>query len=98
MKIVGAVIIGDFCRKHSDVNDTLVKWTKVVENAKWIGHNDLKADFPSADFVGNKRYVFDIKGNHYRLVVVVVFIVEVVEIRFVGTHAEYDKIKDIKNI
>ncbi len=59
---------------------------------------DLKADFPSADFVGNNRYVFNIKGNNYRTVVLVVFFAGTVAIRFVGTHGEYDKIKDIKNI
>jgi mRNA interferase HigB len=58
----------------------------------------LKADFPSADFVGNNRYVFNIKGNNYRTVVLVVFFARTVAIRFIGTHGEYDKIKDIKNI
>jgi mRNA interferase HigB len=98
MKIAGSIIVENFCRKHSDVTNALSKWIDVVGNAKWINHNDLKADFPFADFIGNKRYVFNIKGNHYRLIIVVVFIAEMVEIRFIGTHAEYDKIKDIKNI
>ncbi len=56
------------------------------------------ADIPSADFVGNNRYVFNIKGNNYRTVVLVVFFAGTVAIRFIGTHYEYDKIKDIKNI
>lgn len=54
--------------------------------------------FPSADYVGNERYVFNIKGNRYRFVVMVVFFNGVMDIRFCGTHSEYDKIKDIKNI
>ena len=98
MKIAGSKILEDFCKKHSDVIDALSKWVDVVGNAKWTNHNDLKTDYPTADFVGNKRYVFNVKGNHYRLVVVVVFIAEIIEIRFVGTHAEYDKIKDSSNI
>ena len=98
MKIKGSIIIENFCKKHTDVTDVLSKWVEVVGNAKWTNHNDLKTDYPSADFIGNKRYVFNIKGNHYRLVVVVVFIAEVIEIRYIGTHAEYDKIKDIQNI
>jgi len=98
MDIKGAIIIEVFCKKHSDVVDALSKWVSDVSNAKWTSHNDLKVDHPSADYIGNKRYVFNIKGNHYRLVVVVVFVAEIIEVRFIGTHAEYDKLKDIKNI
>jgi len=98
MKIKGSKTLEDFCKKHPDVTDVLSKWVDDVSNAKWTNHNDLKADYPSADFIGNKRYVFNIKGNHYRLVMAVVFIAEIIEIRFIGTHAEYDKIKNIQNI
>ena len=58
---------------------------------------EIKTDFPSVDYVGNQRYVFNIKGNKYRLVVVVKFIMGYVFIRFVGTHNEYDKM-DCSNI
>jgi mRNA interferase HigB len=98
MNIKGATVIEDFCKGHSDVIDALSKWVDFVSKAKWTNHNDLKADYPSADYVGNKRYVFNIKGNHYRMVIVAVFIAEIIEIRFIGTHAEYDRIKDIQNI
>ena len=98
MKIKGAIIIESFCKKHSDAWDYLSRWIEIVSKAKWTNHNELKTDYPSADFIGNKRYVFNIKGNNYRMVVVVVFIAEIIEIRFVGTHAEYDKIKDIQNL
>jgi len=74
MKIKGAVIIENFCKKHSDVVDVLTKWTNDVSETKWTNHNELKTDYPSADYVGNKRYVFNIKGNHYRLVVAVVLL------------------------
>ena len=98
MNIKGAILIEDFCKKHSDVIEVLSTWVDDVSNAKWTNHNDLKAGYPAADYVGNKRYVFNIKGNRYRLVIVVVFIATIVEIRFIGTHAEYDKIKDLQNI
>lgn len=61
-------------------------------------YNELKALFPSADYVGNSRYVFDLKGNNYRLVVLVIFINSRMQVEFCGTHAEYDKIKNIENI
>lgn len=98
MKILFPERIEEFCRKHADAKSALERWCDVLAEAKWKSHADLKADFPSADFVGNNRYVFNIKGNNYRTVVLVVFFAESVAIRFIGTHSEYDKIKDIKNI
>ena len=58
----------------------------------------IKQTFNTVDYVGNDRYVFDIKGNTYRIVAIVLFINKKVYMRFVGTHEEYNKIKDIKNI
>lgn len=57
----------------------------------------MRKDFNSVDYVGNQRYVFYIKGNNYRLIVAVKFTPELVYIRFVGTHQEYDRI-DVSNI
>ena len=63
----------------------------------WYGDNILTQNGEQFKF-GNDRYVFDIKGNNYRIVAVVLFINKKVYMRFVGTHEEYEKIKDIKNI
>lgn len=65
--------------------------------AKWKSFSDMRKDFGSVDFVGGQRYVFNIKGNAHRLVVAVKFTPQLVYIRFVGTHNEYDRI-DIKTI
>jgi len=63
-----------------------------------ISHlNDLKNDYPSTDYIGNFRVVFNIKGNDYRLIAIVIYISQKVYVRWIGTHAEYDKI-DAKNI
>ena len=59
--------------------------------------SDIKVDFPATDYVGNQRYVFNIRGNKYRLVVVVKFTIGHIFIRFVGTHSEYDRI-DVSTI
>ena len=56
--------------------------------ADWKNFQDIKADFPATDYVGNQYYVFNIRGNRYRLVVVVKFTIGYIFIRFVGTHAE----------
>jgi len=98
MEIRGSDVIEIFCKKHADAVGPLAKWVDVVEKSQWSNHNDLKADFPSADYVGKRRYVFNIKGNDYRMVTVVVFFNGVIDIRFAGTHAEYDKIKNIEEI
>lgn len=98
MEIRGAEIIEKFCKKHADVTEPLAQWVSVAGAAQWKNHNELKADYPSADYVGRGRYVFNIKGNNYRLVVVAVFIEGIISIRFIGTHAEYSKIKNIERI
>ena len=98
MKISNKHILTSFARKHTDATHPINKWVQVVENYNFRNHNELKSAFPSADFVGNKRYVFNIKGNHYRLVVLVVFTISRMQVRFCGAHAEYDKLKDIGNI
>lgn len=64
----------------------------ITEQAEWKNLSDIKADFPATDYVGNQHYVFNIKGNKYRLVVVVKFTISHVFIRFVGTLKEYEKI------
>ena len=77
---------------REDAKVALERWYQIVEEAQWATLSDIKLDFPSADYVGNQHYVFNIKGNRYRLVVMINFRMGYVFIRFVGTHAEYDRI------
>lgn len=97
MKIIGSEKFEGFCKKHADVESALNKWILEVSQAEWKNHSELKNSFASADYVGNGRYVFNIKGNRYRTVVVVIFLAEAVIIRYIGTHRDYDKI-DAKTI
>ena len=69
----------------------LERWYEIAEAAEWGSFAEMKMDFGSVDAVGNQHYVFNIRGNRYRLVVVVKFMMGYVFIRFVGTHDEYDK-------
>lgn len=92
MHVISRLKLIKFWEKHKDAETPLRVWFKKVEQAKWKNVNELKADFPSADYVGNDRVVFDVKGNKYRIVVLVFFSGQKMFIRFVGTHAEYDKI------
>ena len=82
MILSNKLLLSDFVRKHSQAVKPLNAWVEKVAEAVWQSHNDVKATFPAADYVKNK----------YRIVAVVLFIGGVMELRFVGTHEEYDKI------
>ena len=94
MRIVSHRRLKEFYEKegHTDARAALERWYETAEGADWHNLSDIKVDFPSTDYVGNQHYVFNIKGNKYRLVVVVKFTIGYIFIRFVGTHAEYDRI------
>jgi mRNA interferase HigB len=97
MKIWDKELLDKYAVKHASIRNALQHWIDFVEEAEWKSHNELKLDFPSADYVGNSRYVFNIQGNNHRLVAVAVFVSGIIKIRFIGTHAEYDKV-DCKTI
>jgi len=92
MKLLNKGILDLFVKRHADVVKPIDRWIEIVENAQCRNHNELKELFPTADYVGNSRYVFNIKGNDYRIVAVVIFVLNSATVCFVGTHAEYDKI------
>ena len=94
MHIISKSKLLEYYDKHAEAAEPLLRWYDVTMRAKWTNFNDIKRDFPSADYVGNQHYVFNIKGNSFRLIVVIKFVPGLVFIRFVGTHAEYDKIID----
>ena len=98
MRIITYKAIDQYTTLHTDVKVTLDEWYIKTEQSHWQGFADMRQTFNSVDHVGNKRYVFNIKGNAYRLVVLILFIPKIVYIRFIGTHAEYDKIKDCSMI
>jgi len=86
-----------FYTEHPDAKTALEEWYTKVIDAEWQCYADIKKTFNSVDSIGNQRYVFNIKGNNYRLVVVIKFTVHFVYVRFIGTHAEYERI-DCKTI
>ena len=94
MRIVSHKKLKEFYQTpgNEDAEAALERWYEITENAEWTSFAEMKADFASVDAVGNQHYVFDIRGNRYRLIVVVKFVMGYVYIRFVGSHDEYNKI------
>ncbi|HMQ00153.1 MAG TPA: type II toxin-antitoxin system HigB family toxin [Cyclobacteriaceae bacterium] len=97
MVVISKTILNEFCKKHSDAIEPINEWWRKTKDANWANLNDLKQDFNSVDYVGNSHFVFNIKGNKYRLVVMIFFDIRTIYIRFIGTHKAYDKI-DCKTI
>lgn len=81
-----------FCQRHTDATTPLNVWFAVCRKAEWKSYHDLQEDFPEAFPVGDNRVVFDIKGNKYRIVARVLFPFKQVQIKWIGTHREYDRI------
>lgn len=90
MILVGKRLLADFGRKHATARDAIAAWTSEVEAATWRSGIDVKARFATVSFVGNDRLVFNLKGNHFRLDVQVNYPTQIVLVRRIGTHAEYD--------
>ena len=91
MVVISKTIIREFGLKHADANDALNDQFDSVRAANWSNFGDIKQTFNSVDYVGNERYVFNIKGNRYRLVTMIFLDICTVFIRFIGTHAEYNR-------
>jgi mRNA interferase HigB len=91
MRIIKKKTLQDFWEQYPDAEQPLKYWFEKVKNASYQHPNDVIVDNPKSDTVGNGRVVFNITHNKYRLI-------QTVYIRFIGTHKQYDQIKDIGNI
>jgi len=92
MRIIAHRTIIQYAAERAEVRDALEFWYHTVKKAQWKNIGDIKHYFNSVEAVGNKRYVFNIKGNKYRIVAKILFVQQIVYIRFIGTHTAYDKI------
>ncbi|MGI8785218.1 MAG: type II toxin-antitoxin system HigB family toxin [Acidobacteriota bacterium] len=97
MRIISKRTLREFWERYPDAEEQLLAWYREVEDEDWDNPAKLKAKYRNASIVGDSRAVFNIKGNDYRLVVKINYPYRVVYIRFVGTHAEYDRI-DVKEV
>lgn len=90
VRIVSEKRIREFIAREPRSADAIWHWVDAVEAAAWDNPGDLKANFASASFVGDLT-VFNVGGNKYRILVFVHFRQQIVYIKKIGTHKEYDK-------
>ena len=96
MRVVKKKTIVEYFAKHPDAKVALEDWYEKAANAQWKNFADLRRTFGSADNVGGKRIVFNIKGNDYRLIAIVLYRIGMIYVRFIGTHSEYSRLSKEK--
>ncbi|MDO9582019.1 MAG: type II toxin-antitoxin system HigB family toxin [Desulfomicrobium sp.] len=96
MNILSRKTLNCYCEKYAQARGSLLAWYDLVSKKRYSNHAELKDDFPGADYVGKNRYVFNIKGNDFRLIVSLSFQAGLGYVKWFGTHAEYGKIKAVE--
>ena len=95
MRVLSKKRLREFSAKHPESDDALARWFKLAREASWKNFSEVKATFGAVDTSqvrsGNTVYVFDIKGNDFRLVAAIHFNTAVVYVLRVMTHREYDR-------
>jgi mRNA interferase HigB len=92
LRVIAKKILREFWLKHLDCEQQLKAWFREAQKGEWRNTNQIKKDYPSASILKDNRVVFNIKGNNYRLIVKINFQYQIMWIRFIGTHKEYDRI------
>jgi mRNA interferase HigB len=92
MRVIAVSTLKAFWSHHPDAEQPLKAWYEEASNASWNQPADIKNQYRSASVLKNRRVVFNIKGNDYRLVVAIAYKLQIVYVKFVGTHKHYDAI------
>lgn len=92
MRIIARRTLREFWERHPQAMQPLLAWYADAKRADWKSPVEIKRVYRNASVLANSRVVFNIKGNDYRLVVAVHYDLGIIYVRFVGAHAEYDRI------
>lgn len=92
MKIIAMGTLRRFWERHPDSEQPLKAWYDEAKHASWTTPQEIKNHYASASFFGSNRVIFNIKGNDYRLIAAVAYCFQAVYIKFIGTHAGYDRV------
>jgi Uncharacterized protein conserved in bacteria len=91
MKVIGKRILFEFSKSHATVASQVSAWLAEAEEAEWSTPNDVKARYVHASFLSDNRVVFNIKGNKYRIDTKINYQHQIVLVKRIGTHSEYNK-------
>jgi mRNA interferase HigB len=91
MTLIGRERLKQFIQRHANARSWIQAWLAEVENALWRGPQDIKDRYASASFLSDNVVIFNVKGSDYRLEVQVAYKTGKVMVKWVGSHAEYDK-------
>lgn len=92
MRVIAVAALREFWQQHPDSEQPLKAWFEEASKASWTQPSDIKAQYRSASILKNRRVVFNIRGNEYRLVVAIAYRLQIVYVKFIGTHRQYDAI------
>lgn len=92
MRIISKKYLIQFWELHRESEQPLKAWYDEAVKANWRSPQEIKEQYRSASFIANNRVVFNIKGNDYRLIVAIAYRFGALYIKFIGSHAEYDRI------
>ncbi|MDR2584988.1 MAG: type II toxin-antitoxin system HigB family toxin [Prevotellaceae bacterium] len=98
MRIISYKAIAQYTSIHADAQLALDEWYIKAEQSRWSCFAEIRQTFGSVDSIGNNRFVFNIRGNRYRVIAIIIFASQKMYLRFIGTHTEYNKIKDYTTI
>ena len=90
--MLSKAILMSFVERFPETEEAIFRWYGQTSAANWKNFSEMKNSFNAVDAVGNDRYVFNIKGNHFRLIALIIFKVRTVFVLFIGTHKEYDEL------
>ena len=92
MVVLSKAILMSFVERFPETEEAIFRWYGQTSVANCKNFSEMKNSFNAVDAVGNDRYVFNIKGNHFRLIALIIFKVRTVFVLFIGTHKEYDEL------
>jgi mRNA interferase HigB len=95
MNIIGLQKLNRFAKEHRDAASSIQTWKRIAEDAEWRHRHHVLRDFPKAHILKNKRARFEISGKRYRMICEIDYPDQIVEVRWIGTHSEYNSIDPV---